>query len=148
MDYEGIGIFADEDMVVTGDIWELFAYASKIEGAWDVAVMKDQPRFEWPSVMVFNNKNLTNLKPDFVDNDANPMFDFAWTDEDRIAEIPPEWNHCCGYQTPKKAKLYHWTQGIPYWTECRGLPEDSNWFEAFEEMMKSVEWIVTGKPQQ
>lgn len=140
MGFEGIGIFADEDMVVTGDIQELFAHLAKLDD-WDVAVMQDQPQFEWPSVMAFNNANLTHLTPEFVDNELNSMFDFAWTSPEKIASLPSEWNHCVGYMTPKPAKLYHYTQGIPFWPECRGLPEDEHWFEAFDEMKKSVDWI-------
>ena len=141
MDYEGIGIFCDEDQAVTGDIWELFAYASKLKD-WDVAVMKDQERFEWPSVMIFNNANCTTLTPEFVDDEENTLFDFAWTKEERIESFPEIWNHCCGMKPPREdAKLYHWTQGIPYWTECRGLREDEIWFQAYQTMLKSVEWI-------
>ena len=139
MNFEGIGIFADEDMVVTGDIWELFAHAKKIPGEWDVAVYKEQVEFEWPSVMVFNNKNLSHMTPDFVDDKTNGLFDFKWAD--KIADIPSEWNHCVGMMEPKEAKLYHYTQGIPFWPECRGLPEDEHWFEAFDDMKKSVDWI-------
>lgn len=144
MSYEpgSMGIFADEDMVVSGDIWELFAFCSKLQGDWDVAVVKeDLQRYEWPSLMVFNNANCTTLTPDFVDSELNKLFDFAWTSEERIAELPPEWNHCVGYQKPKKAKLYHWTQGIPFWPECRGLEEDEHWYDAFDEMKHSVDWI-------
>jgi hypothetical protein len=139
MEYEGIGLFCDEDMVVTGDIWELFRFAGQIEGPWDVAVMQDQERFEWPSVMLFNNKNLTHLTPEFVDSEVNALFDFSWAKH--IAELPSEWNHCCGLMEPKEAKLYHWTQGIPWWTECRGLPEDDIWWDAYQKMNHSVQWI-------
>jgi len=140
MDYEGIGIFADEDMVVRGDIHELFDFCEKIEGPWDVAVMKDQAMFEWPSVMVFNNKSCKKLTPEFVQDDANPMFGFGWTD--KVVSFPSEWNHCVGMTKPDMdAKLYHWTQGIPYWTECRGLPEDPYWFEEYEKTIHSVEWV-------
>lgn len=138
MDYEGIGIFCDEDMVVTGDIWELFAYVSKLD-EWDVAVMKEQPKFEWSSVMVFNNKNCTNLTPEFIDNEVNKVLDMSWAAN--VAGIPSVWNHCVGYMEPKEAKLYHYTQGIPFWPEVRGLPEDEHWYEAFDSMKKSVDWI-------
>lgn len=143
MGFEGIGLFADEDMVVRGDIFELLDWCANIEDPqWTVAVRKDQPPFEWPSVMVFNCKNLTHLTPEFVQDEANPMFGFGWTEEDTIVSFPPEWNHCCGMMAPNlDAKLFHWTQGIPYWTECRGLPEDDFWFEEYAEMIKSVQWV-------
>lgn len=140
MDYEGIGIFCDEDMVVTGDIWELFSHCSKLPEPWDCAVVKSLPRFEWPSVIAFNNKRLTHLTTEYVDDPDNDLFSFEWAQH--VAELPEEWNHCCGIQTPKEAKLYHWTQGIPYWLETRGLPEDGIWFKAFEEMVKTEDWVT------
>jgi hypothetical protein len=141
MDFEGLGLFCDEDMVVTGDVWELFSYCSKIDGKWDVAMMTNQPDFEWPSVMMFNNRNLKHITPEYVEDEANRFFDFKWTSPDRIASLPEVWNHGCGMTEPKEAKLYHYSQGIPYWTECRGLPEDDKWFEGMENMTRSVRWI-------
>ena len=141
MDFEGIGVFFDEDQVCVGDVWELFRFCSHIRDEWDVAVVKDQPQFEWPSVMAFNCANLTHMTPDFVEDEANTLFDFAWTTNDRISDLPGVWNHCVGYQAPKEAKLYHYTQGVPFWPECRGLPEDQYWFEGYENMVRSVDWI-------
>lgn len=141
MDYQGIGIFCDEDMVVTGDIHELFTYCAKrLEEPWDVAVVKNQQhRYEWPSVMAFNNKNLTHLTPEYLEDKTHRMFDFSWAQN--VADLPAEWNHLCGMDEPKEAKLYHFSQGIPFWKETRGLPEDPVWFNAFESMTKSDEWI-------
>src|SRR5438552_3272509 len=51
-DYEGKAIFMDSDIVVTGNVGEV----------WDtllmdhsVYVMQEQAKFEWPSVMLFQN---------------------------------------------------------------------------------------------
>jgi hypothetical protein len=141
MDFEGFGLFCDEDMVVTGDVWELFSYCSKIDGEWDVAMMTNQPPFEWPSVMMFNNRNLKHITPEYVEDEKNRFFDFAWTTKERVADLPEEWNHGCGMMPPKEAKLYHFSQGIPYWTECRGLHEDEKWFEAMQNMTRSANFV-------
>jgi hypothetical protein len=141
-DYEGLGAFFDEDMVMTGDVHELFSYCTKrLDEPWDVAVVTNPAHlYERPSAMVFNNKNLTHLTPEFVEDKSNRMFDFAWAQN--IASLPHEWNHLCGIDNAREdAKLYHFTQGIPYWKETRGLSEDHFWFEAFEGMVKSEEWI-------
>jgi hypothetical protein len=134
--FQGYSIFADEDMVVVGDIHEVFDH---LDGDADVWVMKGQESYEWASVMVFNNARLSHMTPEYVDDKSNGLFDYAWAET--IGELPAEWNHCVGYAEPKEAKLYHYTQGIPYWPECRGLPEDRYWFEEYEAMMKSVKWI-------
>src|SRR5512139_3916563 len=49
-EFVGYSMFADEDMVVRGDVHELFEHISQDE-QHDVWVVKDQERFEWPSVM-------------------------------------------------------------------------------------------------
>ena len=138
MDFKGIGLFFDEDQVMEGDVWELFAYCSKL-GDWDIAVMQDQPRFEWSSAIAFNCAKLTHVTPEFIEDPANGMFDLEWAK--KIESLPKEWNHGCGMTEPKAAKLYHWSQGIPYWKETRGLEEDPIWFQAFESMVKSGEWM-------
>lgn len=136
--FEGVSVFFDEDQVCIGDVFELELPASD---TWSVAVLKAQPRFEWPSVMVFNNARCTMLTPQFIDDTANDLYDWAWVEEDQIGTLPDAWNHCVGYHDPKDAKLYHYTEGIPFWPECRGLPEDRFWFEEYQAMVKSVDWI-------
>lgn len=133
--YQGSAIFMDADIVVTGDICELFAQA---DGKSSVQVMQQQPRFEWPSVMLFNNDRCKALTPEFVDDPANEMFDLKWASG--VGFLTEEWNHCVGYQQPKQAKLYHYTQGIPCWYETRGLPEDSVWDDERKVLTASVGW--------
>ncbi len=138
--FEGFSLFFDEDQIITGDVYELLALAESQRDEFDVWVMQDQQRFEWPSVMLFNNAALTHLTPEFVDDKSNVMFDFAWAA--RVGALPKEWNHAVGIERPRTdAKLYHFTRGIPYWPECQGLPEDKFWFEAYQAMLDSVDWI-------
>lgn len=135
-DFQGFSMFMDEDMVVIGDVHEL----DVLVGDSAVYVVKDQPRFEWPSMMVFNNAKCRNLTPEFVQDTKNVLFDFAWAES--VGELPAEWNQCCGISKPTTdAKLYHYTQGIPYWPETRGLIEDKFWFEEYDAMLTSVDWI-------
>lgn len=121
-------------MIVTGDVCELMDEASAIQA---VSVVKDQPEFEWPSMMVFSNTCCKKLTPEYVDDSSNALFDFAWASS--IGDIPSEWNHCVGYQEAKDAKLYHYTQGIPCWPETRGL-EDKPWHDTFSEANSTVKW--------
>jgi hypothetical protein len=135
-DYEGYAIFMDSDVVVTGDVGELLGVT---QAGPDVYVMKDQPRFEWPSVMVFENYGCKVLTPEFVDDNENPLLDLHWG---TVGTLPPEWNHCVGYAKPTRdAKLYHYTQGIPCWPETRGLPEDDVWFEEFKQLTYTCPWM-------
>jgi hypothetical protein len=128
-------IFMDADIVVKGDIVELFDQADPLCA---VQVMQEQAKFEWASVMLFNNYLCRTLTPEFVDDPANVLFDLAWAE--KVGTFAPEWNHCVGYAEPKEAKLYHYTQGLPCWYETRGLPEDAAWLEEHKYMTNTVSW--------
>lgn len=142
--YEGSAVFMDADILVTGDIAELLACARP--DAYDLQVMKDQPRFEWPSVMLFNNARCKKLTPEFIDNTGNNLFDFAWAD--KVGSFPSHWNRCVGYSEEKgEASLYHYTQGIPVWPETKGnYPEDKLWLSQFKHANSTVPWSALMGP--
>jgi lipopolysaccharide biosynthesis glycosyltransferase len=125
--YEGAAIFMDGDIVVTGDIAELFAQA---DPECDVQVMQYQAKFEWSSVMLFNNARCQVLTPDYVQTSHNPLT-LSWAQN--IGHFRREWNFCVGYETSegfsRAAKLYHYTRGLPIWKETRGNPEDAIWMK-------------------
>jgi lipopolysaccharide biosynthesis glycosyltransferase len=133
-DYEGPAVFMDADIVVKSDIKELFLSA---DGS-AVQVMKAQPKFEWASVMLFNNSKCRALTPEFIEAEQD-IFSLDWAQGD-VGEFPDEWNHCVGYQKPKQASLYHYTQGIPCWHETKGMPEDQAWNEEAGLITKTVSW--------
>jgi lipopolysaccharide biosynthesis glycosyltransferase len=121
--YKGSAIFLDADMVVTGDIAELYALASYNH---DVQVVKDQEPFEWASMMIFNCARCRPLTPEFIEDKANNPFDFKWAKS--VGDLPGEWNHNVHYSDANmEAKLHHFTAGVPIWAETRGRPEDAIW---------------------
>lgn len=131
--YEGHAVFMDADIVVKDDIAGLFAQA---DGS-SVQVQQNQAKFEWASVMLFDCAQCKTLTPEFVGDTANKLFDLAWGTVGTFSEA---WNHCVGYAPPKKASLYHYTQGIPCWYETMGNAEDAAWLEEREEMCRTVTW--------
>lgn len=136
-DYKGFAVFCDQDQVVTSDIAELVE--SVRNGSSDVYVNKAQVEFEWPSVMVFNCEKCTTLTPDYVQNNKW-LFSFEWASE--VGSFSPEWNHPVGMKSAmKNTKLYHFTQGIPYWPECSGLDEDEFWWSEYRDMVRTAGWI-------
>lgn len=134
--FRGPAVFMDPDVVVTGDIKELFDQADPLKGS--VHVMQEQPKFEWASVMLFNTGCCLKLTPEFVEDKKNDLFDLKWAGY--VAELSEEWNHCVSYQEPKIANLYHFTAGIPVWYETRGFGEDLAWQAEAKAMNHTVPW--------
>lgn len=135
-DFKGSAIFMDADILVTGDVADLALCA---DGMNSVQVMQEQPRFEWPSVMLFNNALCRKLTPEFIDDPANKLYDFAWANG--IGMLPPAWNSCVGYAQQDGAHLHHFTQGVPCWPETKGnFPEDELWIRQHRHLNSSVPW--------
>jgi len=133
-DYEGWSLFLDADMVVQADIKELFDLRDK---NFDVMLVKNKQRFEWASLMLFNNEKCKDLNPESIAEGEPAMFD--WTG--KVGELPAEWNHLIGYDEPKAAKLIHYTLGIPMFPECVGAGGEPEWFAAYHQMLQNPSWL-------
>jgi len=122
-------------MLLLGDICELLAMASSKH---DVQVVKGKMPFEWPSLMLFNNKRCQFLTPEFVQNAANP-FDLKWAKS--VGDLPSEWNHCVGYDKPRRdVKLVHFTQGVPLFPETEHSEYTAEWRAELEAAVDSESW--------
>lgn len=113
--YEGWALFLDVDIVLNGDVSELFKLADETKA---VQVSKNEHKFEWASVMLFNCAHLANkmLTSEYIEG-ADSLHTIAWCKPEEIGDLPREWNHLVGYDAPKEAKLIHYTQGIPAYIE-------------------------------
>lgn len=123
---EGLALFLDVDILVRGDISELFHL---IDGVPDKAVWvsKNKMAFEWASVMAFNCDHPDNRKltPEFIET-AAALHKISWTDA--VGNLPPEWNQLVGYDPPREdAKLLHFTQGVPAYPETIGGGYAAEW---------------------
>ena len=133
--YHGHAIFLDADMLVMGDIYELADLADKQCG---VSVVKNKMRFEWPSLMVFNNHLCKRLTPELIELGQPQSLD--WSDGG-IGDLPKEWNHCVGYDEPNpKTKLAHYTQGIPCFPETQDCEFSEEWVNEARASMSTVTW--------
>jgi lipopolysaccharide biosynthesis glycosyltransferase len=121
--YEGWSLFLDADMLLKTDITELFALA---DDKYDIMVCKNPHKFEWASVMLFNNAKCRVLTPEYIET-ADGLHGISWTKN--IGELPLEWNHLVGYDAPRPdAKLVHYTQGNPIWEETRACEYGDDWW--------------------
>jgi len=145
MDYTGWAIFIDGDMIVRGDIVELWDLQNPYN---DVMVVKhdyktrmpvkylgskneDYPRKNWSSVILWNCNSHPNRKltPDFIQQATGAQLHrFSWVDDKRIGELPPEWNWLPDEYGPNlDAKLLHYTLGAPCFQEFADTPQGNEW---------------------
>lgn len=145
MGWSGRAIFIDGDMIVRGDIIELY---NSMPLDMDVAVVKhdyqtrqtekymgakneNYPRKNWSSVIVWNCNSYPNrrLTPEFVmKNSGAYLHRFSWLDDERIHALPPEWNWLPDeYGANADAKLLHYTLGTPCFHEYADTPQNELW---------------------
>ncbi len=146
--FKGLALYLDGDMLVKGDVCELFDLAANQIGK-DVLVVKhdyvtrsatkylgnrneNYPRKNWSSVILWNCGNYPNhiLTPTYVAEQTGAhLHRFQWLNDGRIGDLPRQWNHLVGeYPHDNDAKLLHYTLGIPA-------------FSAYEDCDHCVEWF-------
>lgn len=141
--FKGKAVFLDSDMLVLDDIKGLFDASG--DSAVSFVPFAGQFKFERASVMVFNNEKCEVLTPEFIDDEANGLSDFAWAES--VGVLPMEWNFLVGYSTPQPTypSLLHFTQGIPLYKECRDCYGADAWFSEFDHVQECCSWLeMTG----
>ena len=130
MGFKGWAIFIDGDMIVRGDIVELWNLR---ESDKDVMVVKHDYKTrmtekylgakneDYPRVILWNCSNhpIQRLTPAFIEKSTGAeLHRFSWINDDRIGELPPEWNWLPDeYGSNPDAKLLHYTLGTPCFHE-------------------------------
>jgi hypothetical protein len=142
--YQGWSIFMDCDMLVLGDIAELWALR---DARFAVQVVKHdhRPREEkkfldaaqtsydkknWSSVMLFNNGECRRLTPEYVNSASGlELHQFKWLQGDHlIGDLPRKWNHLVDYDPPNPtASLVHFTIGGPYFSAYENCEFSNEW---------------------
>jgi lipopolysaccharide biosynthesis glycosyltransferase len=145
MSYTGHAIFIDGDMIVRGDIVELWNlrefdkdvqvvkhdYKTKMTEKYLGAKNEDYPRKNWSSVILWNCNSHPNRKltPEFVQKSTGAeLHRFTWIEDARIGELPREWNWLPDEYGPNlDAKLLHYTLGTPCFHEFATTPQSDEW---------------------
>lgn len=145
MEYTGHAIFIDGDMIVRGDIVELWDlrdavldvqvvkhdYKTRMPVKYLGAKNEDYPRKNWSSVILWNCASFPNRKltPEFVQQSTGSFLHrFSWVEDNRIGELPPEWNWLPDEYGPNPAaKLLHYTLGAPCFQEFATTPQGDEW---------------------
>jgi hypothetical protein len=132
--YAGQAVFLDADMLVLCDLHEVLDFA----GTASVTLVKNARKFEWPSLMVFNNGACLRLKPEWLEDETNNPYAFSWG---TVGDMPSAYNHCVGYDKPRgDAKIVHYTQGIPCFPETRDCEYSDEWVEECRNATFTVPW--------
>jgi hypothetical protein len=153
--YRGIAAYFDCDMMLRGDISDLFALARQDRSKAVHVVQHDYkprdnikylnnvqysyPRKNWSSVIVWNCEHPSNrvVTPGFVNSaSAAQLHRFGWLEDAEIGALDVEWNWLVGeyIDPPKSVKNVHWTNGGPYFTEYKDSDFSEEWRLEFEHM--------------
>jgi lipopolysaccharide biosynthesis glycosyltransferase len=148
--YEGQGIFFDCDMMLRGDIAEIFeamktqpgkavyvvkhTYTPRDDVKYLNAVQYKYPRKNWSSVVLWDCAHPKNsvVTPEFVNTaDAMKLHRFGWLEDQDIGELDVRWNWLVGEydQAPADVKNAHWTVGGPYFEEYVDAAFADEWFK-------------------
>jgi hypothetical protein len=137
-DYKGWALFLDIDIILNDDISKIFDLADE---QYNVLVSKNEKRFEWASVMLFNCAKNQILTPEYVESTKLHLHTIEWCDDEEIGSIPPEWNHLVGYDKPRDdAKLVHYTQGIPCFPQTENSEYKDLWVKHYNNSRGATSW--------
>ena len=143
--YHGWAIFMDGDMIVRGDIAELWDlreidkdvmvvkhdYKTKMSEKYLGSKNEDYPRKNWSSVMLLNCSQFPTQKltPKYIQESTGAhLHRFEWVQDYRIGELPKEWNWLPDEFGPNPdAKLLHYTLGTPCFHEFATTPQGDEW---------------------
>lgn len=149
MGFKGWAIFIDGDMVLRDDIVKLWHlqqesthadvyvvkhdYKTKMTEKYMGAKNEDYPRKNWSSVILWNCSSWPNRKltPEFVQQQPGSyLHRFSWLSDDRIGELPKEWNWLPDeLGANPAAKLLHYTLGAPCFTEFANTTQSDDWHQ-------------------
>jgi len=141
----GHAIYIDGDMIVKSDITELWNlrnymmdvqvvkhnYKTRMPIKYLGAKNEDYPRKNWSSVILWNCQNFPNrrLTPEYImKSTGSHLHRFEWINDDRIGELPIEWNWLPDEFGPNpNAKLLHYTLGAPCFNEFANTEMADDW---------------------
>ena len=151
--FEGQAVFMDCDMILRDDIYKIldcvdyshdvFVVKHDYEPSTDIKFLGQKqhkyPKKNWSSVMVFNcfYPACESLEPSYVNSATGAqLHQFKWCAEDRIGELPKEWNWLAGeYDYNPEAMLVHFTLGTPCFKDYQNTDYSQEWWETYQRMI-------------
>ena len=157
--YRGWAVWADGDMICRADIEELWALRKP---GYDVMVVKHdyQTKYpvkylgqrnenylckNWSSVMLIDCGSAVWRRPAYkklLEGRAGDLHRFSFLEEDRIGELPKEWNWLVGeYPFNPEAKLAHFTIGLPCWPQYKDWDYSDEWRAELKATTHYEPWV-------
>lgn len=164
MNFGGFAIFVDAaDMLLRADLSELWALRNskfaiqvvkhdyktkhqvKYKGTELEAQNSDYPRKNWSSVMIWNCGHLAHYKAKdkLKSKDGSYLHRFGWLKDSEIGDLPLEWNWLVDeYGENPKAKLLHWTAGIPGFSCYSDSPHADEWKSEMLDVNRGMQYEI------
>lgn len=163
--HKGWALFMDSDMIFLSDIKSLIKLcdpkyavlcvkhkhvptgdALKMDGRLQLRYN----RKNWSSFMLFNcehfaNKRLTKEYVNFTN--GGEMHAMAWLDDMFIGSLPSTYNYISGVsptlpsatKIPVLPSVIHFSEGGPWFEQCRNVPYADLWTKEFEDWQRNAE---------
>ena len=158
--YVGRSVFMDCDIVVQGDLLELYEqmnpvgavgvvqhdYEPKLQTKYFGQKQYRYPKKNWSSVMIFNNGLCQQLTVDYVNQASGlELHQFKWLGKREPDTLPITWNWLVNeYEENNEAKLLHYTNGAP----CIDGFENSDSADVFWKYAERVQRAREDDPQE
>lgn len=161
--YAGWAIWLDgADMLMRADIGELLNQCSGPEA---VKVVKhdyhtkhqrkyigttletgnpDYERKNWSSVILWNCGHWAHFRnrDKLLSGDGKYLHRFSWLADEEIGELPKEWNWLVGeYDYNAKAKIAHYTLGLPGFEQYRRADYAQEWTEKLKDAARGLQYL-------
>ena len=157
MDFKGLAIFVDGDMVCLSDLKKLknfydpstalsvvkHDYKTKHKLKYFGQKNEDYPRKNWSSVIVWNCEHPKNkiLTPDFISKkEGSFLHRFNWLNDDEIGNLPKTWNWLAmEYEERNKVDLIHYTLGTPCFKDYSNTALSKFWKKSFNNLLTGMD---------
>lgn len=163
--YKGWALFMDCDMIFQSDIKDLFKlcddryavmcvkhnhHPATNTNKMDGRAQLHYYRKNWSSFVLWNcehsaNKHLTPEKVNFMA--GADLHAFNWLDDSQIGSIPFLYNYISGVSPAIPISngkqlnplVIHYTEGGPWFEECRDVPFAGKWIDEYNRMIENAE---------
>jgi hypothetical protein len=120
-------------------------HAKKYVGTRMEADNKDYPRKNWSSVAIWSCDYSKHqiLTPRYIsETSASSLHRFCWMPDERIGELPAEWNWLVGEQPYNPdAKIAHMTLGLPGFEHYRHCDYAQEWTDTLKRAATGLQYL-------